>query len=451
MDSLAGVYATRRTWIKDRVSHPLLRRYWPQVMEADTLTRPELLALQQRRLAELVAHAVAHVPFYRRWHAEHGCPAVHSIRLQDLPVATKEVFRAGLEDLQSDAYPVSGMVPAKTSGSSGEPFRFRRHRASLDYSYACMWRSLLRHGIRPGDRRVRVWGRSFHFNATPRAIRRVQRRHAVRDWMSNSVGVDAYSLGPANVAAAVDRLRAARPVYLHGYVSALYVIARHLLDTGSDLRGLRLKAAVTESEKLYPFQKEAMEAAFGCPVVEFYGCVELGAVAQTDPGGELLVNDDMYIVESSPSGEAIITDLFSHAFPFIRYRLGDLVRLGEGHARELPYSVLAEVVGRTVDLIPLRGGGFVHGVALAHVVDQHLALVQKYQVRQEAIDRFEVRLVVRQPLPAAVRERIAADLVGLVGGGVAIDIREVDDIAPAPSGKFRWVVSEVPHGLAPSR
>jgi phenylacetate-CoA ligase len=421
------------------------------VLGADALSRSELLALRDERLAGLIAHAVEHVPFYRQWFAGSGIRGAGSVRLEDLPVVTKQDYRDRFEDFQSDAYPVAGMVTNKTSGSSGEPFRFRRHAESLDYSYACMWRSLRRHGIRIGDRRGRVWGRSFHFNSSPAAIRRVQRRHAVRDWMSNSVGVDAYSLTPQNVAQAVAKLRAARPVYLHGYVSALYAIARHLLDGGADFAELGLKAVVTESEKLYPFQKAAMEAAFRCPVVEFYGSVELGAIAQTDPRGDLLVNDDMYVVETLPTGEAVFTDLFSRAYPFLRYRLGDLVKLAPGHARELPYSVVEQVVGRTTDLIPLAGGGFVHGVALAHVLDHHLALIQKYQVHQEALDRFVIRVVTRAPLPSSVGERIVADLAGLVGAGAEITVQEVDHIAPAASGKFRWVMTDVPHPLAPSR
>jgi phenylacetate-CoA ligase len=442
------IYSDRRTWLKDRLAHPYLHRYWPGVLAMDRLSRSELLSLRDQRLAGLIVHAVEHVPFYRRWFADSGFRSPKSVGLDDLPIVTKNEYRARLDDFQSDAYPAGELVANKTSGSSGEPFRFRRHPASLDYSYACMWRSLLRHGIRLGDRRGRVWGRSYQFNSTPAAIRRVKRRHAVRDWMNNSVGVDAYSLTLENVGEAVARLRAARPVYLHGYVSALYVIARHLADSGQDFGDLRLKAVVTESEKLYPFQKAAMEAAFQCPVLEFYGSVELGAIAQTDPHGDLLVNDDMYIVETLPAGEAVVTDLFSRAYPFLRYRLGDVVTLAPGSAQGLPYTVLEQVVGRTLDLIPLRNGGYIHGMALAHVLDHHLALIHKYQVHQKALNRFVIRVVTGSPLPEAVQERIISDMMGLVGPGVDISVREVDHIAPAQSGKFRWILSDVPHQLA---
>ena len=442
------LYSDRRAWLKDRYAHPCRKTYWPIVLGVDALSRSRLASLREQRLQALIAHAVKHVPFYRRWFADSGFRSAKSVTLQDLPIVTKREYRQRLDDFQSDAYPVSALMANKTSGSSGEPFRFRRHPASLDYSYACMWRSLLRHGIRNGDRRGRVWGRNYHFNATPAGIRRVKRRHALRDWMSNSVGIDAYSLTRDNVAHAAARLRAARPVYLHGYVSALYVIARHLLDTGRGFGDLRLKAVVTESEKLYPFQKAAMEEAFGCPVLEFYGSVELGAIAQTDPHGDLLLNDDMYVVETLPTGEAVVTDLFSQAYPFLRYRLGDVVELSPRQAEGLPYTVIGQVVGRTLDLIPLADGGCVHGMALAHVIDHHLALVQRYQIRQERIDRFTIRLVTRSPLPSSVRERITADMKGLVGSGAEIVIEEVAHIAPAASGKFRWVMSDVPHTLA---
>jgi phenylacetate-CoA ligase len=109
----------------------------------------------------------------------------------------------------------------------------------------------------------------------------------------------------------------------------------------------------------------------------------------------------------------------------------------------LPYGVLKEVIGRTVDLIPIRDGGYVHGVALAHVIDPHLKHVRKYQIHQTDLDRFVVRLVVEETLPSSMAEQIVRDLRRLVGDRATIDVTTVADIAPAPSGKFRWVLSDV--------
>lgn len=440
-------YALCRGWcirVKDRMVHPLTFRYWPQCVGVDHMTRAELLALQDRRLGDLLSHAIRHVPFYRRWAEAHGHRAEVPPPLAAWPILTKAKIRADLEAFQSDAVPIKDMTPAKTSGSSGEPFQFRVHRAATDYSYACLWRSLRRHGLRPGDRRVYIWGRSYTFNATAAAIRRSRRRQQVRNWFNNTLGINAYELSHETVDAAIDQIEAFKPVYLHGYVSALYAIARRMTERKRSFRGFTLLAAVTESEKLYAFQREAMVAAFGCPILEHYGSVEFGNIAQPDTRGRLRIADDLFKLETQASGELLVTNLMSHAFPMIRYRLGDMATLADPPARDpLPYGVLTKVIGRTVDLIPIRDGGYVHGVALAHVIDPHLKHVRKYQIHQTALDRFTVRLVVGDILPTSAAEHIVRDLTRLVGEGATIDLMTVADIAPAPSGKFRWVLSDV--------
>jgi phenylacetate-CoA ligase len=429
---------------KDRLVHPLTFRYWPMCVAIDRMTRADLLALQDRRLGDLLSHAIRHVPFYRRWAEAHGYRPDAPPPLAVWPILTKAQIRADLEAFQSETVSITDMMPAKTSGSSGEPFEFRVHRAATDYSYACLWRSLRRYGLRPGDRRVYIWGRSFTFNATSAAIRRMRRREQLRNWFNNTFGINAYQLSHETVDAAIDQIEAFRPSYLHGYVSALYAIARRMTERSRTFRGFTLLAVVTESEKLYDFQREAMVAAFGCPILEHYGSVEFGNIAQPDPCGQLRVADDLFKLETQVTGELLVTNLMSHAFPMIRYRIGDMATLSEPPPGDpLPYGVLKEVIGRTVDLIPIRDGGYVHGVALAHVIDPHLKHVRKYQIHQTDLDRFVVRLVVEETLPSSMAEQIVRDLRRLVGDRATIDVTTVADIAPAPSGKFRWVLSDV--------
>lgn len=436
--------ATWRVRFKDRRHHPHARAHWPGVIATDRMSRDELLALQASRLDELVRHAAAHVPYYRRWARDSGYQPGDPVDLSSLPVVTKADY-AEIEDFQSDAYPVSAMTTNKTSGSSGQPFRFRQHPHATDYSYCVLWRALHRFGLRPGHRRAFVWGRAYSFNTTEAARLKTRLRLAVRDWANDTLSIDAYTLGPETVARAVDRIDAYRPVYVHGYVSAVYALARHVLDENRPLAAPP-RLVVTESEALYPFQREAIERAFRCPVIANYGSVELGKIAQPDPDGHTRINEDLFMVERLPTGEAAITNLLSAAFPFIRYRLGDLIELADAVPPGLPYACLRAVVGRTVDMIPLPGGGVVHGVALAHLIDPHLDHVARYQIRQTALDRFVVTLVPKRDLPPTVAETIARDLRKLAGESVRVDILTASRIEPGPTGKFRWVVSNLARG-----
>lgn len=436
-----------RSWrmaMKDWFIHPLTFRYWPDCLLVDGMSRSDVLLLQADRLQALMKHVILHVPYYRDWARQHGYSAKAPPPLERWPIATKAMFRANMDAFQADDVPVSEMSTAKTSGSSGEPFQFRVHRASTDYSYACLWRSLRRHGLRPGDHRAYVWGRSYEFNATKVGIRKVWARQKIRNWLNNTLAINAYDLSINNLDDAIERIERFRPAYLHGYVSALYAIARRMQDTNRKFQGFTLVAVVTESEQLYDFQRAVMIAAFGCRVLEHYGSVEFGNIAQPDPSGRLRIADDIFKLETLPTGELLVTNLLSKPFPLIRYRLGDMAVLAEPTVDDpLPYGVLAEVIGRTVDLIPVRNGGYVHGVALAHVIDPHLNHVYKYQIQQITIDHFVVRLCSALPIPDEVTKRIIQDLQNLVGDGAVIEVIQVDDIQPSASGKFRWVVSDV--------
>lgn len=439
-EQLASAWRIR---LKDRRHHAYARDLWPQCLAVDRMSREELLELQGARLQELISHAAHHVPFYQRWARDAGWSPGDHVRLADLPVVSKADYIADIDAFQSDAFPVSELTKGRTSGSSGEPFRFRKHPRSSDYSYCCLWRALHRFGLRPGDRRVYVWGRSYTFANNPIGIAKKKLTLALRDWLNVTLAIDAYDLSFESVREAIAEIERFRPVYIHGYVSALYTIARALDDEGRTLNAPGIVAAVTESEKLYDFQRETIERAFGCPVLEHYGSVEFGNIAEPDPDGNMRINEDMFVVERLPTGEAAITNLFSQAFPFIRYKLGDLIELREDVPPGLPYACFASITGRTVDLIPIGSGGYVHGVALAHAIDPHMDHVLKYQIHQTAIDRFIVRLIPKAQLPETVGQTIATDLRGLVGPDAQIEIRAVDHISPAASGKFRWVMSDL--------
>jgi phenylacetate-CoA ligase len=281
------------------------------------------------------------------------------------------------------------------------------------------------------------------FNSTAMQIRKTQFRQRFRNWLNNAMAINAYDLSDDNVDNAIEAIERFQPRYLHGYVSALYTIARRMAEHNRSFRKLKLTAVITESEKLYDFQREAMQEAFDCAILEHYGSVELGNIAQQDPDGYLRIAEDLCKVEVEDNGGVLVTNLLTLAYPFIRYRLGDLVEIAEQPNARFPYAVIKNVIGRTVDLIPIKAGGYLHGVALAHVIDRHLQFVTRYQVHQLAIDRFRVKLVAKHDMPEKVPQRIASDMRLLVGADTQIDIELVDQILPAPSGKFRWVISDI--------
>jgi len=432
-----------RTRIKDRFVHPKAEEYWPQCLRVDAFSRDQLLELQNQRLQSLVGQVIQHVPFYRCWAKEKGISPGDVVQLQDLPIITKADYRRDIDAFQSDLYPVSKMSDSATSGTTGEPFTFRSYPGEKEYSYCCLWRGLRRFGLRPGDRRVLVWGHAPSSNQPKLRMLIKSLRRQTRDWMNNTVFFFADVLDDKSAAGAIRQIRDAKPMYLHGYVTAFYVLARWALDSGEDLRDLHLKAVITESEKLYDFQKETIAKAFCCPVVEHYGSLEYGMIAQRDPQGFMRIHEDRCIVESLPGGEAVITNLDAYAFPFLRYKLGDLVELDEKVATGLPYKSIKTLVGRVADLVPIPRGGYIHGFLLHYPFEQFMDQILRYQVHQTRIDHFIVRWVLSAAVPETTRAKITSAFRDAVGEEVTIEFQQVASLPNTTSGKFRWVISDV--------
>lgn len=437
-----------RVRLKDRRIHPFADEYWPQCVRVDGMSREELLTLQSSRLQDLVDHAVAHVPYYRQWAKDSGYSVGDRIKLESLPVLSKTDYLPRINDFQSDAFPLREMGTGKTSGSSGVPFELRQHGRSKDYSYCCLWRAFGRYGLRPGDRRVYLWGRRSLFNAFALSAAKSKARYRLRDWFNTTLSIDAYVLNDTNVAASLADIEQFRPTYMHGYVSALYTLAQHLLAQGKTLEHLNLRLVATESEKLYDFQKEAMAKAFQCPVFECYGSVEMGNISEPAPDGIMRINEDLVLFERQETGHAVVTNLFSHAFPFIRYAQGDVIEQVGAPTGGLPYMTLDGIVGRSVDLIPVKAGGHTPGRALSYVIDAHMKHIIRYQIHQLSLDRVIVRIVPRATLPENVERTIRKDLQGILGEETRIDFEIVKEIKPAASGKYRWVISDIA-GSAP--
>lgn len=194
-------------------------------------------------------------------------------------------------------------------------------------------------GIRPGDKRV--WVKGIDETAQLPPVARCRRK--LWSMINRCLLVDAHFLtvSPEHLARTVENIRRYNPVYFHGYAASIAEIARWVKESGRDARSLfpSLRAVVSESEKLYPEQRELFEEVFRVPVYENYGSVEFGMIAQPDTDGNLLLNEDHIVAESMGGDEeAVITNLDSFAFPFIRYKNGDRIRLGgdQGHGAAVP-------------------------------------------------------------------------------------------------------------------
>lgn len=404
-----------------------------------------------QRLRDLLCFAVAHLPFYRQRCVRHGLDLAADdlwAELAKLPVLTKPEVRANARDMLYPDVP-GGLQPAVSGGTSGDTLHFHidRRRAAQSMAARLFMQGLF--GVRPGDRRVWLWG-------SPIELRRSLPRRG-RDRLLNELVLDAFDLSTARMDAYLERIRAFRPRVIISYSSAGGLLARHAAAKCGPRHFPWLRLFVLTGDEITPEYRAQIARVFGCPAVSEYGSREVGLIAHECPRGRLHVLTPHVHVEILSAGQAappgrcgevVCTNLNTRAQPLIRYRVGDV---GAWSATDcdcgLPLPVMELRAARITGFLALPDGRLCSGHLADYLVRADPAVVE-YRVRQPSLERIDVQLVVDErcradPLPL-LRQRFAR----YFGPQVRVNCTMVDRLPPDPSGKRRPIVSDVADQLA---
>jgi phenylacetate-CoA ligase len=410
----------------------------------------ELDARALERLRRLLAHAQAQVPYYRDLFRRAGVRPEDFRAVEDLaglPVTTKADLRAAFPEgaLAADV-PPGRRLPARTSGSMGQPFEFYLDRTDADirrgsYLFYREWA-----GVPPWYTRVLVAIPSFvppHYR--PPIWLTWGRRMLLGERVEH-LHTDRLTL--PHVQARLRRLARGRPYFLYGPPSYLAHLASLLLETDAPLP--RCPAVViTCGETLTGVDASLIGRAFGARVVNHYSTLEVLYLGQTCPDepGVLHTNAERAVVRvvrpdgrAAPPGEpgrVVVTDLANFVMPFINYDLGDIAvtappcRCGRG----LP--TLARLEGRAGELIrtPQR---VVSAATLGYYLTDicHAApLIREFQATVEGAEAVVLRVVPAAQFGPAAATTIRGRLEDLLGPGVSVRVEPVDRIPLEPSGK----------------
>jgi phenylacetate-CoA ligase len=357
-------------------------------------TRAEIEAVQLQKLQALLRDA-QRSRYYRERMAASGLDADFVQVLADLtrlPTLEKACLRS-LGPAPFLTRQTRSKLVSETAGTSGIPVRVIGDVGTKAAQLARRWACLALHGIRPGDREARLWGRSD--NALKSLVYQVaaNRRHFC---FTGSISMSEER--------ELNRLLSFRPDFLYGYSSLVLNLAELLKAAGKTIRGV--KAVICTAESLQGFQKRIIEDVFGCPVLVEYGCSEVDIIAHTCPKGFLhVVSHDIYLevtpfgpqADGCVTGEAIVTDLTNTLMPIIRYRLGDLLQVTSDPCEcGWATKVILEVQGRTTNrFLVLPSGNKVHAVLFAHAIESLAnsgVPVSRFLVKQVDINTIEVYL-----------------------------------------------------------
>ncbi len=258
-----------------------------------------------------------------------------------------------------------------------------------------------------------------------------------------------FDLSDANIDDYINDIAAYRPAALVGFVAPVVLVARHMLQAGRQMTGLR--AVLTGAEALHGPERRDIEAAFGCPVFNTYGSREVMLMAsECELHTGLHVNADHLLLETvnnkgkvliGESGDVALTDLHNFGMPMVRYLNGDRATYAAAACvcgRGLP--LLHSLDGRVLDMIHTPDGRHLPGEFFAHTMVE-FPEVRKWQLVQTASDALEYRVIAPDGWPQERQDLLLARLRAKCGEALALDVCVVEAIADSASGKRRLTVA----------
>jgi len=431
---------------------PDTERLVDEALARDDWTAAQWDAWREERLAFVLHRAATRVPYYRdQWARRRaaGDRAAADV-LANWPALSKDALRAQPHAFLADDCDPATMYYEHTSGTTGKPLHLWHSRETLNAWYALTEARMRRwYGLSRADRWAILGGQLVA------PVERDRPPFWVWNFALRQLYLSAYHLTPDNIAAYLEAMRQHEVVYLLGYPSGLYTLARAALEQG--LAAPRLRAVIGNAEPLLAHQREAIAAAFGCPARETYGMAEYAAAASDCDHGRLhlwpeaghveVVADaanagegDAAVPAGTP-GRLVATALLNTDMPLIRYETGDRATLATAPCtcgRGLP--VLAAIEGRVDDVIITPDGR--HIGRLDPVFKADLP-IHEAQIIQTTPDTLRVLYVPTPAYTPGDGEALIDRIHDRVGPAMRVVLEAVPAIPRTANGKFRAVISEV--------
>ena len=335
------------------------------VPEIEKQSQADIVALQEKKLQEVLAYVNEHSAFYKRLFKEHNINVSAIKTLSDLtklPTTCKD-------DLQRDndafrCVPKSAIVDyASTSGTLGTPITFGLTDNDLNrlaYNEAI---SLACAGIKKGD--------------VVQLMTTIDRRFMAG--LAYFLGVRQLGASIVRVGAGIpelqwDSIRLYEPTYLIAVPSFLLKMIAYAEKNGIDYEASSVKGVVCIGESLRNqdfsntlLAEKIAEKWKGIKLYSTYASTEMSTTfteCEYQQGGhhhpELIItevlDDAGNRVGENESGELTITTLGVEAMPLVRFRTGDIVTIHTGTcACGRNTARVSPVLGRKQQMIKYKG------------------------------------------------------------------------------------------------
>jgi phenylacetate-CoA ligase len=413
--------------------------------ESEWWDKDRLEEYQLLQLRTLLRHAYEHVPYYTRLFKAQGLTpsAIQDLSdLKNIPYLTRQHVMANPTLCRATTFSNRHVEYLTTRGSTGTPMGFYVEAGHAEAVHLAYFQDLL-------DR--------FHCRFTHRKVNILRNTKPVQyQLLSRSLTLSPLFMTHETIPLYLRKIRSFNPEYLLAYPSAMTLMARHIIQEHLTVP-TRVKSIVCSGETIYEWQRTLIKEIFNCPLGTYYGhseqAVFSGNCDQSDNyhvspqyGTLEVINQRGEPVKRGEMGEIVVTGFHNYAFPFIRYRTGDV---GVFATRKCDcgrdYPLLERVEGRLQEFVVLRSGQLIPLTGIfCSVIADFTRHVTECQFLQEVEGQLVFSIVRANEYTLEDERRMLENFRKTFGDQLKLSIRYTDAIPLAQGGKRLFLVQKLP-------
>lgn len=419
-------------WILDAAKGGKIKKDLLDIEHSHSLSSFELLQKKNERvLQDLLDKVVYHSTYYQDFKNYES--------LEDFPVMNKNIVKENLEKLEIKTSIKNKIHTVFTSGSTGIPFMIHQtHRKKIRNTADTLYFAA-RSGFTLGDQLlyVRLWSKRL-------------RKGKIPSFLQNIEQIDIEDLEPDYIQKLLDRLQKNKsPKGWLGYPSGLEKICDYLDSINSSPLDCNVKSIIGMSENLPGHVRSRMWYYFNAPMVSRYSNFENGIIAQQDTHTDyFVVNWASYMVEildfendkpvrNGELGRIVVTDLYNHATPMIRYDTGDVGAMVKDASH--PFPVLKAVEGRKADIIINTDGEMISPFVFMRILP-NFSEVNQVQYIQTDQKKYTIKINVDKHF--LKEKEFVQYFKSIVGNNADVTVEYVNQI-PLLSSKKRKLTRNI--------
>ena len=397
-------------------------------------SKDELIRYRDRQIHEIVQYSYEHVPYYRKTYKTLGIRPDQVNGLEDLtklPVIDKATVRDNHELFLSDEYRGKRLKSVHTSGTTGAGLVLSLANQFDAHNWAITWIDHNKIGITRD-----MWCGYFAGRPIVPAGQRKPPFYRVNK-PGRQLMFSSFHMNDANLYSYVNTLNRYQPKWIHGYPSAVSLLAGFINRTGYRLN-YDVKVITLSSENVMQQQCKEIENAFGIAPHQTYGQTEGVAYFRDYEPGEIYVVEHYAAVEFVKMADGIshiVGTNFNRAMPLIRYDTHDIAECVD---TEKGRRVLS-IDGRAEDYITTKDGSKIG--RLDHIFKDMESVIEA-QIVQRKNGKAEIRIVKSDAYTERDEKNIRRLADERLKGRVDYSIVYTDQIERTKNGKLRFVVSE---------